>query len=68
MAANGFYPEAYQLNNGLKALLIAGLGWLIYFMIFKRIALKLPRMLEKFEQLIGVMSVVLTGLFWMVLA
>lgn len=67
-AANGFYPEAYQLSNALKALLITGLGWLIYLMIFKRITLKLPRMLEQFEQLIGVMSVVLTGLFWMVLA
>jgi multicomponent Na+:H+ antiporter subunit D len=65
---NGFYLEAYKLGNIPKALITIGAGWLAYWLIFQRITIKLPRFFEKFEQLIGVMSIVLTGLFWMVLA
>ncbi|MGB2923783.1 MAG: cation:proton antiporter [Limnothrix sp.] len=66
--ANAFYLDAYKLDNIPKALITVGVGWLAYFLIFQRIAIKLPRFFEKFEQLIGMMSLVLTGLFWMVLA
>ncbi|ACB00353.1 MULTISPECIES: cation:proton antiporter [Cyanophyceae] len=63
---NGFYLEAYQLDNIPKALIKIAIGWALYWLIMKRIEFKLPRIFEAFEQLIGAMSVVLTGLFWMV--
>jgi multicomponent Na+:H+ antiporter subunit D len=44
------------------------LGWLAYFLIFKRLAIKLPRMLEQFDHLIGLMSLMLLLLFGMVFA
>ncbi|BAW97540.1 multisubunit Na+/H+ antiporter, subunit D1 [[Synechococcus] sp. NIES-970] len=65
--ANSFYLEAYQPSNLLKALVTTGAGWLAYGLIFRGLTVKLPRMFEEFEHLIGVMSLVLTGLFWMVL-
>jgi multicomponent Na+:H+ antiporter subunit D len=37
-------------------------------LIFQKITLNLPRTMERFEHLIGVMSLILTLLFWMVLA
>ncbi|MDJ0676229.1 MAG: cation:proton antiporter [Calothrix sp. MO_167.B42] len=67
-AANVVYYEAYTLANTIKPLATIALGWLAYLVIFRRISLKLPRVVEKFEHLIGVMSLVLTLLFWMVLA
>ena len=67
-AANVVYYEAYTLANIVKPLATIALGWLAYFVIFQRVSLKLPRVVEKFEHLIGVMSLVLTLLFWMVLA
>ncbi len=67
-AANVVYYEAYTLANIAKPLATIALGWLAYLIIFKRVSLKLPRVVEKFEHLIGVMSLVLTLLFWMVLA
>ena len=65
---NSFYLEAYQPSNILKALVTIGIGWLAYGLIFQRITVKLPRVVEHFEHLVGVMSLVLTGLFWLVLA
>lgn len=66
MVANVVYYEAYTLENIVKPLAIVGAGWLAYFAIFRRAALKLPRVLEEFEHLIGVMSLMLILLFWMV--
>ncbi|MGB7444988.1 MAG: cation:proton antiporter [Coleofasciculaceae cyanobacterium] len=66
--ANGVYYEAYTIASITKALAIIGLGWLAYFLIFKRFVLKLPRFLEQLEHLIGVMSLMLILLFWMVMA
>lgn len=66
--ANVVYYEAYTLNNIIKPLATIALGWLAYFVIFKRLALKLPRGVEQFEHLIGVMSLMLILLFWMVWA
>lgn len=68
VAANAFSIETYSLANIGKALGIIALGWLIYFGIIRRITLLLPRTLELFEQLIGFMTLVLMGLFWLVLA
>jgi multicomponent Na+:H+ antiporter subunit D len=68
VAANGVYYEAYTVKNIVKPLATIALGWLAYFLIFKRVVIKLPRVLEEFEHLIGVMSLILILLFWMVLA
>ena len=66
--ANGIYYEAYSWANIVKPLATIALGWLAYGLIFRRSLLQLPRLLEKFEHLIGIMSLVLIALFWMVLA
>ncbi|MEG4169375.1 MULTISPECIES: cation:proton antiporter [unclassified Microcoleus] len=67
IAANAFYVEAYTLENMLKAIAVIGVGWLAYFLIFQRTAIKLPRMLEEFDHLVGVMSLISLLLFWMAL-
>jgi len=66
--ANGVYYEAYTVKNIAKPLVTIALGWLAYFLIFQRLTLKLPRVPEQFDHLIGTMSLMLTLLFWMVLA
>jgi multicomponent Na+:H+ antiporter subunit D len=66
--ANVVYFEAYTVANIIKPLAIIGLGWVAYFLIFQRSVLKLPRVLEEFEHLIGMMSLMLILLFWMVFA
>jgi multicomponent Na+:H+ antiporter subunit D len=66
--ANIAYYEAYTLKNIVKPLATIGLGWLAYLLIFKRSILKLPRVMEQFEHLIGGMSLMLLLLFWMVMA
>lgn len=65
--ANGFYYEAYTVANIVKPLITIGIGWLAYFLIFRQFTIKLPRIMEQFEHLIGAMSLMLTLLFWMVL-
>jgi len=66
--ANAFYYEAYTLKYIIKPLVILGLGWLAHWLLFQRLSVKLPRVAEQFDHLIGVMSLVLTFLFWMVMA
>lgn len=68
VAANVVYYDAYSLANVVKPLTIIALGWLAYHLIFRRVVVKLPRMLEKFEHLIGVMSLMLMVLFGLVVA
>ena len=67
-AANGLYIDAYTVENLGKAIVTISAGWLVYALIVQNITLKLPRLFEQLEHLIGVMSLVLTLLFWMVLA
>lgn len=43
-------------------------AWLIYTLLVERLSGRLPRSWEQLEQLIGMMSVMLVTLFWMVLA
>lgn len=66
--ANGFYYEAYSLKNTVKPLVTIAAGWLAYLLIFQKLSIKLPRVAEQFNHLIGAMSLVLTFLLWMVLA
>lgn len=65
IVANVVYYQAYTVENIAKALAIVGIGWLAYWIVFRRTALKLPRVFEQFEHLIGVMSLMLIVLFWM---
>ncbi|MEG4419579.1 cation:proton antiporter [Microcoleus sp. LAD1_D5] len=67
IGANAFDVQAYTLDNMLKAIAIIGVGWLAYFLIFQRTAIKLPRMLEQFDHLVGFMSLISLLLFWMAL-
>jgi multicomponent Na+:H+ antiporter subunit D len=62
--ANIAYYEAYTVANIIKPLVTIGIGWLAYLLIFKHLVLKLPRVLEQFDHLIGVMSLILILLFW----
>lgn len=66
--ANVVYYEAYTVENVVKPLLTIFAGWVAYFLVFRRLVFKLPRLLEQFEHLIGVMSLSLILLFWMALA
>ena len=66
VVSNGFYYQAYTLANIVKPLVTISLGWLIYLLIVNKIAFKLPREIEKFDHLIGGMSLMLILVFWMV--
>jgi len=68
LAAHGLYSGGYTLINLIKSLIIISIGWLLYFLLFQKITLKFPQMLEGFEHLIGVMSLMLILLFWIVVA
>lgn len=66
--ANVVYYEAYTVENIIKPLVFIAIGWVAYLLIFKRTIVKLPRVLEQFDHLIGVMSLILVLLFWKGLA
>lgn len=66
IATSAFHFELYTVANITKALVIIGIGWLAHLLFFGRSPFSLPRVLEKFEHLIGFMSLMLLLLFWMV--
>ncbi|NEP39735.1 MAG: cation:proton antiporter [Okeania sp. SIO2G4] len=66
IVANAVYYQAYTLDNILKPLITISIGWLAYLLIFRKLILKFPRGVEKFDHLIGVMSLMLILVFWMV--
>ncbi|WP_019503521.1 cation:proton antiporter [Pleurocapsa sp. PCC 7319] len=68
IGANIFYYEAYTLENIVKPLVTIAIGWLTYLLIFKKLVIKLPRASEKFDHLIGIMSLILILLFWIIWA
>ncbi|CAD5977219.1 Hydrogenase-4 component B [Planktothrix tepida] len=68
VVANVAYYDAYTIANIIKPLATIFLGWFVYLFIIQKISLKLPRMLEQIDHLMGVMSVMLILLFWMVWA
>jgi multicomponent Na+:H+ antiporter subunit D len=65
--ANFVYYDAYNVKNVIKAVVVIAIGWLAYWFIFKRVKVKLPRMFEQFDHLVGVMSLVSILLFWVAL-
>jgi len=64
--ANGFYYDAYSLANVVKPLATIAAGWVAYILIFQKLSIKIPRIPEQFNHLIGAMSLILTFLFWIV--
>ncbi|MFB2939206.1 cation:proton antiporter [Aerosakkonemataceae cyanobacterium BLCC-F154] len=66
IATSALHLEVYTIANITKTLIIIGIGWLAHLLIFRRSLFTLPRGLEKFENLIGVMSLMLSLLFWIV--
>ncbi len=66
IGANVFYYQAYSLQNTIKPLTTIALGWLAYFLIFKKLVIKIPRDFEQFDHLMGFMALTLVLLFWIV--
>ncbi len=66
IAANLVYLDAYTTKNIVKPLVTIAIGWLAYLLIFKKLAIKLPRAIEKIDHQIGLMSLMLILLFWIV--
>ncbi len=64
VVANVVYYEAYNLPNIIKALAVIGVGWLAYWLIFRNTTIKLPRMFEQFDDLLGVITLISVLLFW----
>jgi multicomponent Na+:H+ antiporter subunit D len=67
LVANFVDLDSYNIVNIAKAVGITIFGWLIYLGIIKKLSLKLPRMFERLEHLIGVMSLSAIGLFLLVI-
>ena len=64
IVANVAYDEAYTIKSFVKYLATIAAGWAIYLLAIDKIVIKLPRTVEQFDHLIGVMSLVLILLFW----
>ncbi|MEB3828308.1 cation:proton antiporter [Phormidium sp. CCY1219] len=64
IVANCIYYPAYNLANILKAIAVIGIGGAAYAFIFHHFSVKLPRIFEEFDHLIGVMTLILLLLFW----
>lgn len=68
LMANGVDLKVYTLANVGKSIAIAATGWLIYRLVVHRAEIRLPRVAEAFDHLIGAMILILILLFWMVWA
>jgi multicomponent Na+:H+ antiporter subunit D len=68
VVANGVYYEAFTWENVLKPLVIIAAGWGLYWGGVRRLSVRWPQGLEGVEHLLGLMSVALVGLFWLVWA
>ena len=66
IVANGVAYGVYTVDNLFKSLVKIAIGWLAYLLILKKSVIKLPRAIERFEHLIGGMSLILILVFWMV--
>jgi multicomponent Na+:H+ antiporter subunit D len=61
---NIVYFQGYNLNEIIKSLVTIAAGWLLYWLVVRRVSVKLPRVFEEFDNLIGAMSLMLVLLFW----
>ncbi|MEM9536279.1 MAG: cation:proton antiporter [Cyanobacteria bacterium P01_E01_bin.45] len=67
-SANAGYLDAYSFGKVAKAVVTISLGWATYQIVVKNIDIAISRSFERIEHLLGTTSVVLTFLFWIVLA
>ncbi|MEM8831269.1 MAG: cation:proton antiporter [Cyanobacteria bacterium P01_G01_bin.19] len=66
---NGFnYQEAYVLSSLIKSLVILAIGYIAYFLVVKSLSVSLPKGIEKFDNLIGMMSFTLIFIFLIIWA
>jgi multicomponent Na+:H+ antiporter subunit D len=68
VGANLVYYEAYRWENVVKPLATIALGWLAYYLWGRHLQIRLPRLLERLDHLLGVMTLTLIVLFWGALA
>ena len=66
--ANGVYLDAYAVTKLMKPFVTIAVGWGLYGLVFRDRQVELPRGAEKLEHLVGVMSLMVTLLFWLVRA
>ncbi|AFZ46418.1 multisubunit sodium/proton antiporter, MrpD subunit [Cyanobacterium stanieri PCC 7202] len=66
--ANFLYFPAYTPLNVAKALGLNAIGFLLHFLIFKKVVFTLSRYFEELEQIMGIMILMLVVLFWMVIS
>jgi len=68
LLGNLIYLGAYTVPKIIKAIVTLAIGWTLYHTVLPRLNFKLSQAPEKFEHLIGAMSLMLTLIFWMVVA
>lgn len=69
ISANFIDLKVYTIDNIIKSIITIAIGLACYAFIFKNIVIKLPRILEEFDNLAGfmaVVSVIIYSLFFMV--
>lgn len=66
VVANSIDLAAYDLDSILKALLTLGGGWLLYGLVLRKSVWQVPQAWEGLEHLVGMMALILLGLFWLV--
>ncbi|MGA1264728.1 MAG: cation:proton antiporter [Prochlorothrix sp.] len=68
LLGNMIYLGAYTGPKLIKAIVTLAIGWTLYHTVLPRLNVKLSQTPERFEHLIGAMSLMLTLIFWMVVA
>ncbi|MBL1211070.1 cation:proton antiporter [Geminocystis sp. GBBB08] len=63
LSTNIIYYQAYILSNIFKALLITLIGFLLYNFILKKVVIKMSRILEEFDHLVGFMALMCLFLY-----
>lgn len=64
LAVSGLTLEAYNVQKIVQSLGTVAAGWLAYLLVFKKVKIALPTAPERFEHLLGVMSLVLVIFLW----
>ncbi len=62
--ASGLTLETYTIGKLTQSIAKVAAGWLAYLLVFRKITLQLPAEPEKFEHLMGAMSLVLVVFLW----
>ncbi|MGI0482401.1 cation:proton antiporter [Geminocystis sp. CENA526] len=67
LGANIIYFSAYSFINILKALITFAISCLFYAFIFRKNTIQIPRILEKFDHLVGFMTIISVLLYGILL-